>query len=78
MHMETVRTLAPHYRTVVPGERAVRAAAIEEVPADATRIVVGYPVPCCNCSPSFDFYFHGSSENAELTSNGGLNNWPNK
>ena len=58
VHVKTMRTFSPNYRTSVARESAVCAATIKQVSTDTTRIIISNPMPCCNCCPSFDLYFH--------------------
>ena len=58
MHVEAMRTLPPNYGAVVPGEGTLCTTPVEQIPTNATRIVIGDPVPCSNRRPLFYFYFH--------------------
>ena len=62
MHVEHVGTTTPYKRTVVPWHTTIRTTSIELHATDATRLVVGHPMPGSYRYPTFDFDFHGYDE----------------
>lgn len=58
VHVEAVRAGPPDERTIVPGQRTIRTAALEGHPTDTAVVIVGEPFPHGDSHPTFHGYFH--------------------
>lgn len=59
VHVETMRAFTPDQRTIVAGQRTLRAAALEWHSADAAVLVVGNPAPGGHGHPVYTRWMRG-------------------
>ena len=59
VYMKAVSALSPHQGAVIPRCATVRATCFKWHPTYTTCVVIRYPLPCSDCCPVLDLYFHG-------------------
>ena len=58
VYMKAVSAFSPHQGAVITRCATVRATCFKWHSTYTTRVVIRYPLPCTDCCPVLDLYFH--------------------